>query len=50
MSYICAKCKRTLTIEQLQASFMSPRARCVYCQSKILFKARPPVVRRVKAV
>jgi len=46
MPYVCAKCGREMTAEDLKAL---PGVRCPYCGHRILYKARPPLIKKVKA-
>jgi DNA-directed RNA polymerase subunit P len=45
--YICHQCKREVTSEGLKTL---PGVKCPYCGGRILYKTRPPVVKRVKGV
>ncbi|TFG12884.1 hypothetical protein EU537_07920 [Candidatus Thorarchaeota archaeon] len=45
--YICHACKREVTPEGLKTL---PGVKCPYCGGRILYKVRPPVVKRVKGV
>lgn len=47
MVYICHTCKREVTPEGLKTL---PGVKCPYCGGRILYKIRPPVVKRVKGV
>jgi DNA-directed RNA polymerase subunit P len=47
MPYICHQCKREVTSEGLKTL---PGVKCPYCGGRILYKTRPPVVKRVKGV
>lgn len=47
MVYICHSCKREVTPEGLKTL---PGVKCPYCGGRILYKVRPPVVKRVKGV
>jgi DNA-directed RNA polymerase subunit P len=44
--YRCAKCGREVKLDLATAR----EVRCPYCGSKILYKPRPRVARRVKAI
>ncbi|MHA1229033.1 MAG: DNA-directed RNA polymerase subunit P [Candidatus Helarchaeota archaeon] len=44
--YKCAQCKKELTLSELQKL---PSLKCLYCGYKILYKIRPPVVKKIKA-
>ncbi|RLF12288.1 MAG: DNA-directed RNA polymerase subunit P [Thermoprotei archaeon] len=46
MQYRCGRCGRTFTLEELQRL---PWVRCPYCDSRIIYKIRPPVVKKIKA-
>lgn len=43
-AYICVNCRRTMTIQEYKEF-----NKCIYCDSKTVFKQRPEVVRRVKS-
>jgi DNA-directed RNA polymerase subunit P len=47
MPYRCGRCSRVFTLEELQRL---PWVRCPYCDSRIIYKVRPPVIKRIKAV
>ncbi|MGM0687780.1 MAG: DNA-directed RNA polymerase subunit P [Promethearchaeia archaeon] len=47
MVYVCRKCRKEVTTEGLETL---PGVKCPYCGSRILYKVRPPVVKRVKGV
>lgn len=44
--YRCAKCGKEVKIDLA----ITREVRCTYCGSKILYKPRPKVARRVKAI
>ncbi|MGA8905619.1 MAG: DNA-directed RNA polymerase subunit P [Candidatus Bathyarchaeia archaeon] len=44
--YECISCGQHLTADQLA---MTPEIKCPYCGYRVLRKARPPIVKRVKA-
>ncbi|MEM3586795.1 MAG: DNA-directed RNA polymerase subunit P [Candidatus Jordarchaeaceae archaeon] len=46
MVYICGKCGRQVTIDSLN---LLGGIKCPSCGYRVLYKARPPVVKRVKA-
>ena len=46
IEYECVRCGHKITYEELQ-SFMD--LKCPHCGYKVLRKARPPIVKRVKA-
>ena len=47
MVYVCHTCKREVTPEGLKTL---PGVKCPYCGGRVLYKIRPPVVKRVKGV
>ncbi|MHA1636767.1 MAG: DNA-directed RNA polymerase subunit P [Candidatus Thorarchaeota archaeon] len=47
MVYVCHSCKREVTTEGLKTL---PGVKCPYCGGRVLYKIRPPVVKRVKGV
>lgn len=47
MVYICHTCSKEVTPEGLKTL---PGVKCPYCGGRILYKIRPPVVKRVKGV
>ncbi|MCK5152267.1 MAG: DNA-directed RNA polymerase subunit P [Candidatus Thorarchaeota archaeon] len=47
MVYVCHTCKTEVTPEGLKTL---PGVKCPYCGGRILYKIRPPVVKRVKGV
>ncbi|MHA1647706.1 MAG: DNA-directed RNA polymerase subunit P [Promethearchaeota archaeon] len=47
MEYVCAKCKTLITQESLN---QLPGIKCPACGHRILYKKRPPVIKKVKAV
>ncbi|MHA1741511.1 MAG: Rpo12/RPC10 RNA polymerase subunit family protein [Candidatus Thorarchaeota archaeon] len=47
MTYICHFCHAEVTKEGLKAL---PGVKCPHCGGRILYKIRPPVVKRVKGV
>lgn len=47
MPYRCSKCRRVFTKEELERL---PWVRCPYCDSRVIYKVRPPVVKRIKAL
>ncbi|MHA2352526.1 MAG: Rpo12/RPC10 RNA polymerase subunit family protein [Candidatus Thorarchaeota archaeon] len=47
MVYVCHKCHKEVTAEGLKTL---PGVKCPYCGGRILYKIRPPVVKRVKGV
>jgi DNA-directed RNA polymerase subunit P len=47
MVYICHSCHKEVTPEGLKTL---PGVKCPYCGGRILYKIRPPVVKRVKGV
>jgi len=46
ISYICVSCGSKVTSEELE---LTPEIKCPFCGYRILKKARPPIVKRVKA-
>jgi DNA-directed RNA polymerase subunit P len=44
--YECINCSAKLTADQLA---MTPEIKCPFCGYRVLKKARPPIVKRVKA-
>jgi DNA-directed RNA polymerase subunit P len=44
--YECISCGQHLTADQLA---MTPEIKCPFCGYRVLRKARPPIVKRVKA-
>ncbi len=46
MVYICHNCKHEVTPEDLKTL---PGVKCPFCGGRILYKVRPPVVKRVKS-
>ncbi|MEM2109954.1 MAG: DNA-directed RNA polymerase subunit P [Candidatus Odinarchaeota archaeon] len=44
MSYICGSCKKEVTIENLKTM---PGIKCPYCGYRILYKVRPPIVKKI---
>ncbi|MFW9954977.1 MAG: DNA-directed RNA polymerase subunit P [Candidatus Thorarchaeota archaeon] len=47
MVYVCHACKTVVTPEGLKTL---PGVKCPFCGGRILYKIRPPVVKRVKGV
>ncbi|NHJ13724.1 MAG: DNA-directed RNA polymerase subunit P [Candidatus Thorarchaeota archaeon] len=47
MVYVCHTCSREVTPEGLKTL---PGVKCPYCGGRILYKIRPPVVKRVKGI
>ena len=47
VKYKCANCGRIIDAKELE---ILPGIRCPYCGAKILYKVRPPKIRRVKAI
>ncbi|MHA1369250.1 MAG: DNA-directed RNA polymerase subunit P, partial [Promethearchaeota archaeon] len=45
--YFCAKCKKEVHPDDLESL---PGVKCPHCGSRILYKARPKLVRKVKAI
>ncbi len=45
--YICARCGRKLTQRDFE---LLHGVRCVYCGCRIIYKARRPGIKRVKAI
>ena len=45
--YICVGCGAEVTSEQLS---LTPEIKCPFCGYRVLRKARPQIVKRVKAV
>ncbi|WXG41512.1 MAG: RpoP/RPC10 RNA polymerase subunit family protein [Candidatus Freyarchaeum deiterrae] len=46
MAYICGKCGKEITREELSRD----RIQCPECGYRVLYKKRPPIVKRVKAL
>jgi len=46
LMYECISCGKQLTADQLA---MTPEIKCPFCGYRVLRKARPPVVKRIKA-
>ncbi|MFX0067694.1 MAG: DNA-directed RNA polymerase subunit P [Promethearchaeota archaeon] len=46
MPYICGNCRREITVEGLKSL---PGVKCPHCGHRILYKSRPPIVKKVKA-
>jgi len=46
VAYRCANCGREIRLDLS----ITREVRCTYCGSKILYKPRPKVARRVKAI
>ncbi|MHA1237973.1 MAG: DNA-directed RNA polymerase subunit P [Candidatus Odinarchaeia archaeon] len=46
MSYRCGQCGGEVTSEELKTL---PGVKCPYCGYRILYKTRPPIVKKVKA-
>ncbi|MHA1409116.1 MAG: DNA-directed RNA polymerase subunit P [Candidatus Odinarchaeia archaeon] len=46
MMYVCSECKKEVTLEGLKTL---PGIKCPYCGSRILYKSRPPIVKKIKA-
>jgi DNA-directed RNA polymerase subunit P len=44
--YECISCGKQLTADQLA---MTPEIKCPFCGYRVLRKARPPIVKRIKA-
>jgi DNA-directed RNA polymerase subunit P len=44
--YECLNCGSKVSLEELS---MTPEIKCPYCGYRVLKKARPPIVKRVKA-
>ncbi|HDJ94793.1 MAG: DNA-directed RNA polymerase subunit P [Thermoprotei archaeon] len=47
VKYKCANCGRIIDAKDLD---ILPGIRCSYCGSKVLYKIRPPKIKRVKAI
>lgn len=45
MVYICGKCGKEITEEELSMG----QIRCPVCMYRVLYKKRPPIIKRVKA-
>ena len=46
MVYTCYKCKQEVDINLTEAL---PGVKCPHCGQRILYKARPPIIKRLKA-
>ncbi|MEM2904183.1 MAG: RNA polymerase Rbp10 [Candidatus Bathyarchaeia archaeon] len=46
VKYLCLRCGATMTYEQITSS---PEVKCMNCGYRVLRKARPPIVKAVKA-
>ncbi len=44
--YICLNCNSKITSGELE---LTPEIKCPFCGYRVLKKARPPIVKRVKA-
>ncbi|MHA1718933.1 MAG: DNA-directed RNA polymerase subunit P [Promethearchaeota archaeon] len=47
MEYVCAKCKTVISQESLN---QLPGIKCPACGHRILYKKRPQVIKKVKAI
>ncbi|MEM2340302.1 MAG: RNA polymerase Rbp10 [Candidatus Bathyarchaeia archaeon] len=45
--YVCMDCGAEVTSEQLS---LTPEIKCPFCGYRVLKKARPPIVKKVKAI
>ncbi len=45
--YKCALCGKEFDSRELE---MLPGVRCPYCGFRVIFKVRPPIVKKVKAI
>ncbi len=46
-SYVCARCGQEVTDEGLETL---PGIKCPHCGFRILYKKRPQIIRKIKAV
>ena len=46
MIYICGRCKKEISYEDLK---VLPGVKCPYCGYRILYKSRPPVIKKILA-
>jgi DNA-directed RNA polymerase subunit P len=46
LMYECISCGKHLTAEEIA---MTPEIKCPFCGYRVLRKARPPIVKRIKA-
>ncbi|MBD3230603.1 MAG: DNA-directed RNA polymerase subunit P [Candidatus Lokiarchaeota archaeon] len=44
--YECGRCKKEITLSEMGSL---PGIKCSYCGYRILYKVRPPVVKKIKA-
>lgn len=45
MRYVCGACAKDVNTEEIKK-----RIRCPYCGNKVLFKKRPDIIKKVKAL
>ncbi len=48
VKYKCGACGKEF--EQTQLEILLPRIRCPYCAYKVIYKVRPGIVKKVKAI
>lgn len=48
--YVCARCGKEFTREEMRIHPEIQRTHCPYCGHRVVYKKRPPVYKRVKAV
>jgi DNA-directed RNA polymerase subunit P len=46
MPYACGKCGKTVSLQGLESL---PGVKCPYCGYRVLYKIRPPIVKKVKS-
>ncbi len=48
--YVCARCGKEFAREEMRIHPEIQRTHCPYCGHRVVYKKRPPVYKRVKAV
>ncbi|MCD6457564.1 MAG: DNA-directed RNA polymerase subunit P [Thermoprotei archaeon] len=48
--YVCARCGMTFTQEEMRIHPELQRTHCPYCGYRIVYKKRPSIYKRIKAI